>query len=427
MYHPSPLKQFFHSTRQALAQKWLASQSALQIALTGSHGKTNTRNVLSEILSAFGSTVATDLNLDTVYNVPITALKVLPTTQYAIFELGVDHPREMDSYLEIVKPIIGIITGIAPVHTDKGHLGSLDNVIREKRKLIEALPSKGYSILNYDDENIRLMASRTKAHVIWYGTDRKHCDVYVDPKIIAISLKGTSCTVKINNDQKYHFVVHTGLIGKHHIYTIMAAYATMVAINKLTDYTISLYKVTELMKYIKPLQGRMSLESGPMKTIILNDSLRANPASTRAGLETLSELQHATGRKIAVLAEMGELEHPEAEHGKIGEVIGKLKPDFFIGIGPLQKIAVDISLKTGMKEGNAVWVKDVHEAAEVLRQLIRRNDLIYLKGSLLRHVERVLLILENRKVGCTVTVCPFYHHCLKCSYLRTGYRNEDTP
>ncbi len=425
MYHPSPLKKLFHSTRRLVAQNWLAQQHALQIALTGSYGKTNTSYVLSQILSTIAPTVFTDLNLDTIYNVPITALKVLPSVKFAIFELGIDHPNEMNQHLKIVKPKIAIVTGISPVHTDKEHLGSIDNVIVEKRKLIEAVPGNGFAILNYDDENVRQMARYTNASILWYGTDENTCDVWVNPKTVAITLDGTIFTVKTVFDQRQSFTMHTHLIGRHQIYTIMAVMTTIIAINKLLKTNISLQVVVRSIKNIYPLRGRMSLDQGPLHTIILNDSLRANPASTIAGLETLYEIPYTGGRKIAVLAEMGELDHEKEEHKKIGSIMGRFKPDYFIGIGPLQKFTVDEALNTGMAQGRAVWVKDVQEAAEVLKQLVRKNDLIYLKGSLLHHVERVLLILENKKVRCTVTLCPFYHYCSKCEYLVSGYQNKD--
>ena len=111
---------------------------AIQIAVTGSQGKTNTARMIGETLKTIGKTVVTDIDLDTVYNVPITALKIAPWTDFAVFELGIDHQKEMNLHLQIVKPKIAIVTGISSVHTDKEHLGSLENLIFEKRKLLEA-------------------------------------------------------------------------------------------------------------------------------------------------------------------------------------------------------------------------------------------------------------------------------------------------
>lgn len=414
-YQPPLIKKFFHSSRRILAKYWLSLQPTFQIAITGSHGKTNTANVLTKVLESIGTTERTDLDLDTTYNVPITALKVTPWTRFAVFELGVDREKDMDAALEIVKPKIGIVTGIAPVHTDKEHLGSLANVIKEKQKLIEALPKDGYAILNYDDINVRSMAQYTKAQIIWYGTDKKKCDVWVDSKTIKFSLDGTSFKLRINKSPRFETHIKTKLIGKHHIYTIMAIAATLQAIQSITQQSTPMNRIIGAISSITPLHGRMSVEKGPMETVLLNDSLRANPSSTKSGLETLSEITYNKGKKIAVLGEMGELEKPEEEHKKIIELVKKLQIDFVVTIGNLY-----------IESPNIYHTKNVHEAVEVLKKLIHKNDLIYLKGSLLRHVERVTLILEGKNVGCTVTLCPFYYNCIECQYLEKGYQRIES-
>lgn len=380
-YNPPLLKKIYHNTRRVVAKYWLSLMPVIQIAVTGSQGKTNTTQAVFSILSTIGNAVATDINLDTIYNVPITALKVMPWTKFVIFELGIDHVGEMDKHLEIVKPKIVVVTGISPVHTDKEHLGSLPNLIREKQKLIESLPDNGYAILNYDDENVRKMAGFTRAKILWYGTDKKHCDIWTDD--IKVSLQGTSFALHTT----YEVVqVQTKLIGRHHIYTIMPAFLVWQIIAKNQSVSFS---------QLSPLPGRMNVEQGPLGTIILNDSLRANPASTASGLQTLDEIDYKKGRKIAVLAEMGELEKPQEEHKKIGQLIGRLNIDYLIAIGPLQKYVAENAIKSGMKKENVFWVKDVFDAAKTLKKIIKTGDLIYLKGSFYRGVGRVISIISS--------------------------------
>ncbi len=389
LYNPPFYKKIFHQSRRLLAKYWLALQPALQIAITGSQGKTNTTQLIAQILRDNAPTIVTDVNLDTIYNVPITALKVRPWTKFAVFELGVDHPGEMDLHLEIVKPKIAIITGISPVHTDEEHLQSLENLIEEKRKLIEALPQDGYAILNWDDENVRKMASHTKTKVLFYGTDKKSCDVWINN--IVVSLKGTTFTLHGQSILTAGVRVKIGLIGKHHAHNVMAAYLVCKIVGiPVNDFLNSL-------KSLKPLISRMSVESGPMDTIILNDALRANPTSTASGLETLSQISYKKGKKIAVLAEMGELQFPEVEHKKIGKLIGPLNIDYVIGIGPAQKFVIEEAEKSGKPKENLFWAKDVYEAAGFLKHILGVGDLIYLKGSLYRHVERVVHIFEGKK------------------------------
>lgn len=382
IYKPPRFKQLFHSTRRFLAKHWLSFMPALQVAITGSQGKTNTTYVLSKVLEETGKTVATDINLDTIYNAPITALKVMPWTRFAVFELGVDHRGEMDFHLQIVKPKIAVITGISPVHTDQTHLKSLTALIAEKRKLIEALPEDGFAVLNYDDQHVRSMAPFTKAKILWYGTDKNHCDVWVDPKSVKVSLKGTQfrlISTRFNQFQP----VSTKLIGKHHVYTIMATYLVWHIIFPDTPNHPNIPN-------IHPLPGRMSVEQGPFGTVLLNDSLRANPASTKSGLETLSEINYTRGRKIAVLAEMGELEHPEEEHKKIIDLLLRLKIDYAIAIGDLYT-----KPPQSPQSPKILFAKDVFGGAKILKKILKKGDIIYLKGSLYKQVGRVLELLKS--------------------------------
>lgn len=402
VYQPTGIKKIYHNLRRFIAKNWLLFQPATQIGITGSQGKTNTTNLITHICQYFGDTVVTDMNLDTTFNVPITALKVRPWTKYVVWELGIDHPGEMDQHLEIAKPKIGIITGISPVHTDKEHMGSLETLIAEKRKLIEALPKNGTAILNFDDINVRNMATSTKAKVEWYDSDSTS-DMYVDRESIKISLEGTQATFHYNGQT---FDIKTKLIGIHHVQNLMAAYLVMTIIQP--DATS--VDFNKIIENITPLKGRMSLDKGPMNTILLNDSLRANPASTLAGLETLDNIDYKQGRKIAVIGEMGELQNPEEEHRKTGAQIAKMKLNYVLVIGPLRKFTIDEAIKKGFPKNKIDYAADVFEAAEKLKILLKPNDLWYLKGSLLRNYKRIVQLLNGEQVCCHEVLCP-YEHC----------------
>ena len=147
-----------------------------------------------------------------------------------------------------------------------------------------------------------------------------------------------------------------------------------------------------------------------MNTILLNDSLRANPHSTNAGLKTLEMIEYSTGKKIAVIGEMGELEHPEQEHKKTGELLAKLKIDFVIGIGPLRKYTIDEAIKQGFPKEKTAYAEDVFQASELLKSTLQSGDLWYLKGSLLRNYKRIIQLLNNEKICCSQVMCP-YEHC----------------
>jgi len=475
-YNPNFVKKIFHQARRIIAKRWLKLCSPVQIAITGSQGKTNVRNILANL---FQNAIITDLNLDTIFNVPITALKVRLKSKLAIFELGIDHKKEMEKHLEIVSPNISVITGISKVHSDENLLGSFENIISEKRKIIENLTEKDFAILNYDDENVREMAKFTKGRVLFFGSDSDHCEVFVKTKsgkvaknfsdlLCEISENGTSFEIFEKNRKSLK--VETKLIGKHHIYNILASFLVYKVYwenfndlksekiflkaqddnseQKIQDDNESVWdekkkkvydhnqgefqndNFLEIIKNLEPLKGRMSVEKLNEKIIILDDSLRANPKSTEAGLTTLSEMRFF-GKKIAVLSEMGELgKYAEDEHRKIGELVVNLENiDFVIFVGALQKLAYEKAKEVGFDDKEVFWFENVVEAGIFLKKEIFREDqnrdekvLIYLKSSRLKHSERILMILKDEKVGCKVLSCPLFNHCSVCKFLEKGYR-----
>jgi UDP-N-acetylmuramoyl-tripeptide--D-alanyl-D-alanine ligase len=350
-------------------------------------------------------TLQTDLNLDTLYNLPITLLKLRPWHQKLVLEYGVDHRGEMDRHLSLIKPQIAVITGINPTHSEPELLGSMANIVKEKSKLLTSLPPSGYAILNYDDEKVRAMAGATKAKVIWYGLTNK-ADYGAEK--IRVSFKGTNFDL-VNKEKRIRLT--TGLVGQHFVYACLAA----VAVGRLSG--LSWENIRTGLAWLRPLKGRLSLEKGPRGSILINDCLRANPASTMAGLQLLKDLK-TKSKKIAVLGEMGELgETKEENHREVGRFAAKNQPDYLIGIGPLTKY-----LLAEARDVKSFWAKDVSEAAKILAKILKKGDLFYLKGSLLRHLERVLLILRRQKVSCRVISCHFYHPCQTCSYLASGLK-----
>jgi len=410
-------RKLFHETRRRIAKLWLKANSQVTIiGITGSYGKTNTTRAITQVLSEKYKTLQTDLNLDTIYNLPITILKLRPQHQKLVLEYGIDKIGEMDHFhLWLVRPQIAVMTGITPVHSDIAHLGSLKNIVREKGKLLEILPKNGLAILNYDDKYVRQMAKKTKAKVIWYGLDKK-ADFWADK--IEVNLTGTNFSLHYFdylNHRSKTVSLETKLIGKHFVQACLVA--VIVGLNQELTWS----QITRGLKKTKPLQGRVSIERGPRNSILIDDSLRANPVSTKAGLELLSGLK-TEKKKIAVLGEMGELgKFTKSEHQKIGKLIARLKIDYLIAIGPWQKFTVQAAIKDRMNKKHVFWVADILEAADRLKKIIDKDDLLYLKGSRLRHMERLLLALNGKQVGCRVPFCHFYHHCRDCQYLKTGF------
>lgn len=397
-------KNYRHLLVRKLAKVWLQVNPQVKIiGVVGSFGKTTTAQVISQLLNLSLPTLTTDFNLDTIYNLPLTVLKLRYFHRYLVLEMGVDHLKEMDFHLDLVKPEVLIFTGITPVHSDKGLLNSLKGIKREKGRALEAVVEKGgWVIANKDDKNVRQLIKEKKVkNIIWYGIKEKTADLAA--KNFSLNKKGMSFIIK---DKEEEIKIRGQFWGEGYAAAFLAA-AGLSKVLKLPWENLA-----KAGKMIRALPGRMSLKKGPGGVWLFNDRLRANPASTKMGLETVAKLPVVKGgRKIIVLGEMGELgEYAKVEHQKVGELLEKLKFDRVIGIGPL--------LKETAKKTKIIWVKDVVEAAQELKKLkLGSKDIIYLKGSLLKHLERVLLLLEGEKVGCRVISCEFYQPCDQCEFL----------
>lgn len=421
MVQANSWKWLLHWVRRFLAKFWLRFFPRLTIVgITGSYGKTNTTRAITTVLAEKFKSLQTDLNLDTIYNLPITILKLRPWYQKLILEYGVDHKNEMDFYLDLAKPSIAVVTGINPTHSDSELLGSLEGVIKEKSKLLAVLPKNGWAILNWDDPHVRLMTKATKAKIIRYGISSKANPPDGGPasrtggqvfwaERIKVDFSGTNFII---SHQQQKTKVQTGLIGRHFVHACLAA----TAVGRIEGLSWQEIKVG--LAKLKPLEGRLNIEKGPKGSILINDALRANPASTMAGLQTLVDLP-TKGKRIAVLGEMGELGVlAKQSHQEVGRKAAALKIDYLISVGPLQKFTAQQAVKSSMKKNQVFWVKDIKGAADVLQKLLKKGDLFYLKGSLLRHMERVLLILAGKKVGCQRTSCHFYQPCPFCPELQ---------
>jgi len=412
------VKSAFHYSRRKIAHLWLKLHPQVKvIGITGSYGKTSTAKTIQAVLKGSFETIVTDTNLDTVYNLPITLLKIGPKTQIAILEYGIDQKGEMSKHLNLVKPEIAVITGITPVHSEKNMLGSITGIIEEKSQLLMALPNNGRAILNFDDQRVAKMAQKAPGSIITYGA-KKGFDFYYDQ--VEISKRGTCFNVYFKKNSKtINKKIHLRLLGEHFAQEAMAA----LAVANVLGVDISL--ACRALEKMAPLPGRMSLERGPQNSFLINDSLRANPASTIAGLKTLSRIKHQ-GPRIAVLGEMGELgQYQDREHYRIGQLVGQLKNiNYLITLGPATKKIVQGATKTGMNKEDIFYTNNHQEAARVLKRLLKPKTLWYLKGSLLKHMERILIDLAGETVACQRISCHNYYHCRECADLNPDLKRS---
>lgn len=351
------LSKFLQSYLRFWARRYLNRVKPQIIAVTGSAGKTSTKNAIFEVLKvAFGSEVRkSEGNMNTVYGIPLAILGfneppvpldakasvfawlpvvlVLPfkifgnsQTKYLILEVAADKPGDIKFLTTYIKPDMAVITNIGPAHLEI--FGSLEKIIEEKTELLKVLPEDSWAVLNWDDENLRGLKLDNIANVKTYAIDGK---AEIRAQNITTEIKDyqpvTNFQVILNHSK---FLVQISTLGRrHNVYTALAA----IACGKILG--IDQVKIVEGLKNINTEKHRMEVLNGKKGCIILDDCYNANPLSMRTALDTLKVLP--AKRKIAVLGDMLELgEIAQEAHQLIGEYAREIA-DEVISVGNLAK------------------------------------------------------------------------------------------
>ncbi len=385
-------KKPLHFTRTNLAKTYLKLIPNIQvIAIAGSVGKTLTQNAISSVLSQKYSAVVGEENLDPTFRIPQTILKAKPWDKYLILEYGVEHPHDMDHYLKITKPKIGVMTVLSAEHTK--YFGDMDGVIKEESKLVYALPKSGYAILNADDPLSSILASKTRATIVWYGQKAK---------------KGIKISHYKQNMYGAKFRMHYGgqiasthwkIIGKHQLLSVYAA-STVGIICGLT-----LKQIAKGLSQVKVPSHRLSAKTTDHINI-LDDTYNSSPKAAIESIVTLNELGKGK-KKIAVLGEMKDLgELSESSHQEVGEKLAKSKINLLITLGSVAGIISKSAKKAGFK-GEIFNVKSTKEAIRKLKTISNKKTLVLIKGSRHAHMERIVygLLHKSTEVNC--------YHCGK--------------
>ena len=335
------------------------------VAITGSAGKTTTKEMIASILSRKGETIATYKNIDSVYNIPTTIFKCRPSTKYLVLEMGVEFPGEMDFYLWLAKPKIGVVTNIYPTHTQ--FLGSIQGVAKEKIKLIKALPRDGFAVLNSENPIVKEAGKETKAKVIWYG---KGGSIRAENPVIMHKLKN-KYTLSILTSR---IDVQLPIIGAQFVSNSLAAASVgHVCGVEIDDIKLGLARFS-------PEEHRMKVINHTSGAIILDDSYNNNPEAAKEALNTLNSVSVGK-KKIVVFGDMLELGRLEAfYHRKIGSLIASMGIDFVLGVGDAAKMLVEEAKKT-MDKTKVAWVRREAQAYSIIVPKLTKNCVILVKGS----------------------------------------------
>lgn len=337
------------------------------IGVTGSVGKTTCVQIAAAVLSQKFNTLTTRPNLDPVLNIPITLLKLNPTVKKVILEMGVEYKGEMDFYLSLIKPKTVIFTKISYAHNE--YLGSINEILQEKGKLIESLGEEGVAVLNWDDINSKKLAARCKGSTIYYGTDPKACTVWAGN----IRIENFMTTFELNLGVE-RVKVNFKLLGSHQVYPALAA-TTLGVI-----YDIPLTKIKLALESIEPSEHRLEVLAGPNNAIVLDDTYNSSPAALDAAIDTL--LQVPARRRILVLGEMKELgKYSDQLHRQVAQRIYKEKLDLvFLGLGDAQIIADELKSLGFWEERVDANLQNSQLVSKLLK-ILGKGDVCLIKGS----------------------------------------------
>jgi UDP-N-acetylmuramoyl-tripeptide--D-alanyl-D-alanine ligase len=355
------------SALQHLAASWRAkfAPHLRVIGITGSVGKTTTKELTAQVLSIRHSVLKSEGNLNNEIGVPLTLLKLRAEHEYAVIEMGMYQLGEIALFASLAKPQVGVITMIAPVHLQR--LGSMGNITSAKSELIQALPEDGVAILNDDDERVRQMATVSKARVVTYGLTSR-ADIWAD-EIESYGLVGISFTA---HQGAQAFPMRVPLLGRHSVHTALRA-AAVARVEGMAWEEI-------LEGFLTPSpQLRLSVAIGPYSSMILDDTYNSSEESCIAALNLLDEVNG--GLHIAVLGDMLELGDAEEQaHRNVGCRAALVARDL-VCVGQRAKWMVEEAVACGAAPEHVYQASDNSAALAVLREIVREKSVILVKGS----------------------------------------------
>jgi len=351
-----------------MARYALERQPNLEVVgITGSLGKTTTKEVVASVLGVRRHVLKTEGNLNSEIGLPLTVLNGLePEHDTAVLEMAMYQVGDIRHLARLARPRVGVVTAVLPVHLER--LGTIERIQQAKQELVEELPSSGVAVLNGDDPRVASMASATSARVVRYGVG-DDADVRAE-QIESHGLRGVEFDL-LNDGQRCH--VHLPLLGAHSVHAALAAAAVA------TEEGLTLSETAEALQLLSPAL-RLLIVDGVNGSRVVDDSYNASPESVLAALNLLKELPG--GRKIAVLGDMLELGSEEvAGHARVG-IRAASVVDLLVVYGPRSKVTAEEALTAGLRDDQVVTAESLGEIVDLLRDQLQAGDDVLVKGSL---------------------------------------------
>lgn len=347
---------------QAIAAYWRRRHTVRVVGVTGSVGKTTTRDVLAAVLSARYKVLKSEKNFNNEIGLPLTLLRLDHWHEMAVLEMGMYAAGEIDLLCRLALPEIGVITNVGPSHLER--LGSIERIAAAKEELVQNLPAHGLAVLNGDDALVRAMAERSPARVVFYGTT-PFCDVW-GSEILNRGLAGTSFRLHAG-DREMNVLLP--LLGRPGVYAALAAVAVGLAQGtSWSDLAQGLSQVTA--------GTRLAVYRAIHGATVIDDTYNASPASMAAALEVLKA---AGGRRIAILGDMLELGSLEVEGHQAAGRAAAAAADLLVVVGPRARIIGEEAARNGL--AIVFYADNNAQAADIVRTVLRAGDCVLVKGS----------------------------------------------
>ena len=347
------------------------------VGITGSTGKTTTKDLVDGVLAAKLRVVSTDGNRNNELGVPLTVLRAAVDTEVLVVEMGMRGIGQIAELSAIVRPTIGLVTNVGTSHIEL--LGDQDSIASAKAELLTALPPGGLALLNGDDAYSERLAAATHAPVTFYG--------------LSSSCSVTARDLTVDDESRPSFVLVTPdgeaqvslpMPGRHNVYNALAAAAVGLRLGLTPE------EIARALATVTVTAMRMQVLATASGVTVINDAYNANPISMRAAAETLAEMTSAK-RRIAVLGDMAELGSlTELAHFRLGEQVARLKIDVLVTVGPRAARIGEGARAEGMVEDSVRVCATPAEALEVLDDLLCSGDAVLVKGSRVMGLESVV-------------------------------------
>ncbi len=353
------------------------------LAITGSNGKTTTKELTKAVFSEDFKTHYTTGNLNNEIGLPLTLLDLSPQHEWAVVEMGMNHSGEIHNLSMIAKPDIGIITNVGPAHIEG--LGSIRNILNAKAEIIDGIKRKGKIILNADDEKVirlRKKAEDNDIEVVTFGRS-KNADIRA--KGLQLGKNGMNFSVLFKGEE---ILMELPIYGKHMVSNVLAACAAGYCAG------MSPTAIRKGLKKFKPAVGRFNIEETDIGFNVINDTYNANPASMEAALNTLKLLKKKE-RGIAILADMLELgDSSEELHESVGEIVANKGIEKLYVTGTFAKSIIKGAISNGLPEDDT-FEGTKEEIIENLKEIVDRDDWLLVKGSRSMKMEEVTKAIMN--------------------------------